>query len=179
MYTQEEIVKAYGPYVEGDINDPNYIKACLEEIENFPSQLKNFYQKLQSEQQSACYREGSWTFRQVINHLADSHMNAFMRFKLALTEDKPIIKPYIQNAWAATFDGAEGDAGLSVELIELLHKRWLILMRSMNIEDFKKSYIHPEYQKEYTLGYALGLYAWHGKHHLTQMSRYASNQGWI
>ncbi len=179
MYTQEEITKAFGPYVPGDISNPEYIEQCIQEIELFPAVLKAFFSKLQADHQNACYREGSWTFRQVIHHLADSHMNAFGRFKLALTEKDPTIKPYIQNAWASTDDSLFADASISVNLLEALHNRWVILMKNMGTEDFSKTYQHPEYEKEFTLGYALGLYAWHGKHHYTQMYRYAANQGWI
>ncbi len=179
MYTQEDITKAYGPFVEGDVNDPAYIQQCIEEISIFPSVLRAFADKLSDEQLNACYREGSWTFRQVIHHIADSHMNAFGRFKLALTEDNPVIKPYIQNAWADSVDSVMADPRLSVSLIEALHARWVILLKSLTVDDLKKTYQHPEYQKVFPLSYAMGLYAWHGKHHYTQMYRYASNQGWI
>jgi len=179
MYSQEEITKAFGPYVPGDINDPSYIEQCITEIASFPSVLSAFADKLNDEQLNACYREGSWTFRQVIHHIADSHMNAFGRFKLALTEDQPVIKPYIQNAWADCKDSTMADPRLSVTLLEALHARWVILLHSLSNEDLKRTYIHPEYNKVYLLGEVLGLYAWHGKHHYTQMYRYASNQGWI
>lgn len=179
MFTQDEIVKAFGPYIPGDVKDSGYIQQCIQEIELFPQVLKAFYTKLLPEHQSACYREGSWTFRQVIHHLADSHMQAFQRFKLALTEENPIIKPYIQNAWATTDDSIYSDAGISIALLEALHARWTVLMKSMSIEDFSKTYYHPEQEKDFTLGYALGLYAWHGRHHYTQLYRYASNNGWI
>jgi hypothetical protein len=106
-------------------------------------------------------------------------MNAFGRFKLALTEDQPVIKPYIQNAWADCKDSTMADPRLSVTLLEALHARWVILLHSLSYEDLKRTYVHPEYNKVYLLGEVLGLYAWHGKHHYTQMYRYASNQGWI
>lgn len=179
MFTQEEIVKAFGPYVPGDLNDKNYILSCVYEIESFPSTLRAFFQKLKPEHQEACYREGSWTFRQVIHHLADSHMQAFTRFKLALTEDNPTIKPYIQNAWAATDDSRLVDASFSVTILEAIHVRWSKLLRDMSMEDFQKTYFHPESQKSFSLGYALGLYSWHGKHHYTQMNRFALNNNWI
>lgn len=179
MYSQEEIIKAYGPFVPGDIEDKNYIQSCLYEIEQFPRTLKAFLDKLQPEQQLACYREGSWTFRQVIHHLADSHMQAFQRFKLALTEENPTIKPYIQNAWANTDDSTLVDAHHSVVLLDALHVRWAKMIKNMKMEDFKKTFYHPESQKQFSLGVALALYAWHGKHHYTQMYRYASNNNWM
>ena len=179
MFTQDEIIKAYGPFVPGNIEDKNYIEACLYEIEQFPRTLRAFFEKLDYQHQDACYREGSWTYRQVVHHLADSHMQAFQRFKLSLTEDNPTIKPYIQNAWASTNDSVLSDIQPSLSILEGLHQRWIVMLRQMTIEDFQKTFYHPETQKEFKLGVALALYAWHGKHHYTQMYRYASNNNWI
>jgi hypothetical protein len=179
MYTQEEITSAYGPFIAPVHIDNTYIQSCISEIREFPSALKAFTDKLTAEQQMATYRPGSWTFRQVIHHLADSHMQAYSRFKLALTENDPVIKPYIQNAWADTPDATGVDAAVSAALIAPLHQRWVHLMLSMSESDFGRQYIHPEYGKTFSLAYACGLYAWHGKHHLTQMKRYAENMGWI
>jgi hypothetical protein len=106
-------------------------------------------------------------------------MQAFTRFKLALTEDMPTVKPYSQNAWASTSDSLEVDALISCALIIPLHERWLHLLKTMELSEFDKKYYHPEYKKEYSLGEVIGLYAWHGKHHLTQLQRYAHNQAWI
>lgn len=179
MFTQEEIIKAYGPFVVGDIQDANYIQTCIYELDAFPEVLSSFFDKLDPEHQSACYREGGWNFRQIIHHLADSHMQAFMRFKLALTEDNPTIKPYIQNAWANTDDSLHADAWHSVELLRLVHIRWCTMLRNMRLEDFQKTFYHPDSKKTFKLGEALGLYAWHGKHHFTQMYRHAFNQQWL
>lgn len=179
MYTNEEIVKAKGAFTPPLTSDPAYIKACIQEISEFPEALNAFFNSIKPEHQNAQYREGSWTFRQVIHHIADSHMQAFSRFKLALTEDQPIIKPYNQNAWADSPDSLQSDASISVQFVKLLHERWVVLLMNMKDADFSRIYVHPEYQKEFTLTHALGLYAWHGKHHLTQMQRYASNQAWI
>ncbi len=179
MYTQEEITQAFGPFTPPEAMDQGYIQQCIQEIQLFPSVLEAFFIKLGNTHHDERYRDGGWTFRQVIHHLADSHMHAYTRFKLALTEDKPTVKPYSQNLWAETDDSVFADPELSVHLLKALHARWVILLKSMEPEDFERSYIHPEYNKEYTLGHVLGLYAWHGKHHYTQLSRHASNEGWV
>jgi hypothetical protein len=179
MYTQEEITQAFGPFTPTENPAPSYIQQCIQEIQLFPSVLEAFSKKLKPEHHEARYREEGWTFRQVIHHIADSHMQAFSRFKLALTEHTPTVKPYIQNLWAETDDSNFADPELSVQLLKALHARWVILLKSLEPEDFKRSYIHPEYNKEYTLLHVLELYAWHGKHHYTQLARYASNQGWV
>jgi hypothetical protein len=179
MYSQEEITKAFGPFTPPETIDPGYIQQCIQEIQLFPSVLEAFTKKLDPSHYDACYREGGWSFRQVIHHIADSHMQAYTRCKLALTEDRPTVKPYSQDDWAETDDSIYGDPNLSVQLLKALHARWVMLLKSMEDEDFAKTYIHPEYNKEYTLAHVVGLYAWHGRHHYTQLARYASNQGWV
>ncbi len=178
MYSQEEITQAFGPFVPPLEIELGYIQQSIQEIQLFPSVLEAFFRKLGPEHYDARYRDGGWTFRQVIHHLADSHMQAYTRFKLTMTEDMPTIKPYIQDLWAETDDSIYADPELSVQLLKALHGRWVILLKNMETEDFEKTYIHPEYNKEYTLGHVVGLYAWHGRHHYTQLARYASNMGW-
>ncbi len=179
MYSQEEIIRAHGPYKSVQQADPAFIRDCIKEIQGFPSVLETFVSQLKPEHYDVSYRDGGWTFRQVIHHLADSHMQAYTRFKLALTEEKPTIKPYIQDLWAGTKDSTSTNPGISVQLLKALHARWCVLLESLTSADFEKSYIHPEYNREYKLFDVLGLYAWHGKHHYTQLERYASNQAWI
>lgn len=179
IYTQEEITKAFGPYTPPESYDQDFIQQSIQEIQHFPSVLEAFYKKLRPEHFEAHYREGGWNFRQVFHHLADSHMQGFIRFKLALTEDNPTIKTYIQNEFANCEDSLICDPELSVQLLKPLHKKWVALLHAMEPEHFERTYINPTAGKEQTLGYALGIYAWHGKHHYTQMHRYASNEGWI
>jgi hypothetical protein len=178
-YTQEEIIKANGPFTAPEQITEEYLGTCIEEIAKFPKALTSFMMSLQAEHQFHCYRPEGWSYRQTVHHIADSHMQAFTRFKLALTEDMPTVKPYSQNAWANTSDSLEVDALISCALIIPLHERWLHLLKTMEFSDFDKKYFHPEYAREYSLGEVLGLYAWHGKHHLTQLQRHAHNQGWI
>ena len=178
-YTQEEIVNASGPFIAPEQITDEYLAVCIEEIAKFPKALTSFMMSLQAEHQFHCYRPDGWSFRQTVHHIADSHMQAYSRFKLALTEDIPTIKPYNQNTWANTSDSLEVDALISCALIIPLHERWLHLLKKMELSEFDKKYFHPEYKKEYSLGEVIGLYAWHGKHHLTQLQRHAHNQGWI
>ena len=142
----------------------------INEIEELPAVLKEAVKGLTEEQLDLAYREGGWTLRQVVHHLADSHMNSFMRFKLALTEDTPAIKPYDEERWAELHDSANTDINLSIMLLEALHKRWVILLRSMAESDYKKQFYHPAAQKMIGLDENLGIYAWHGKHHAAHIT---------
>lgn len=179
MYSQEEIIKAHGPYVPPSGPDPSFLNDSISTIKEFPFILKAFCAQLEPSHQNACYREGGWSYKQVIHHLADSHFQAFSRFKLALTEDNPTIKPYIQNAWADTADSVDADISSSLSILEGIHARWTILLNSMNAEDFNKTFHHPEQNRNLSLWQVLGLYAWHGRHHFTQIQRHASNMGWV
>ncbi len=115
------------------------------------------------------YRPGGWTARQVVHHLPDSHMNAYMRFKLAVTEDEPTIKPYDEAAWAALPDGSSDDVESSLLLLEALHRRWTELMHSFGEAEWRRVYRHPE-RGVVTLAENLQLYAWHGRHHLGHLA---------
>lgn len=114
------------------------------------------------------YREGGWTVRQVIHHIADAHINAYIRFKLAITEDKPTVKLWDEVTWAECEDAKKAPVSLSLSIIEGIHKRWAILLKSLEINDFKKELIHPE-MGNIALSTMLQLYAWHGNHHISQI----------
>ncbi|MDQ0112354.1 YfiT family bacillithiol transferase [Paenibacillus harenae] len=140
------------------------------EIEALPTRLVEAVAGLTEEQLDLPYRDGGWTVRQVVHHVADSHMNSLMRFKLALTEDQPTIKPYYEDRWAELEDSVSLDIGVSISLLESLHKRWVVLLKAMKETDFERLFIHPESQKTIRLDYNLGLYAWHGKHHVAHIT---------
>jgi hypothetical protein len=123
------------------------------------------------------YREGGWTARQVVHHVADSHANAYIRFKLALTEDWPTIKPYDQAAWANLVDSRELPIGVSLAIIEGLHRRWVVLLESLSDEDFQKGYNHPENGRQ-NLATVLALYAWHARHHTAHIAGLRARKGW-
>ncbi|NND31821.1 MAG: putative metal-dependent hydrolase, partial [Saprospiraceae bacterium] len=122
------------------------------------------------EQLDTTYRPGGWNARQVIHHVPDSHLQAYSRFKLVLTEESPTIKPYHEDRWASLEDTFQTPVEISLNLLEALHYRWVKLLESMAVDDFDLYYIHPEYGKKYALGAVCKLYAWHGKHHLAHLS---------
>lgn len=142
----------------------------IAEIRDLPKQLREAVAGLSEEQKNLPYREGGWTIRQVVHHLADSHMNSFIRFKLALTEENPTIKPYFEDRWAELQDTIATDVELSLNLLESLHQRWVILLNSMNDMDYTKQFYHPESKRTVRLDYNLGFYAWHGKHHVAHIT---------
>ena len=152
------------------------INKWIDEIENLPSLLQDAVKNLDDEQLDTPYRSGGWTVRQVIHHVADSHMNAYVRFKLALTEETPIIKPYDETKWAEL-----SDYKLPIEpsllLLETLHKRWTNLLRNLTPADMEKTFIHPD-SGEVSVSKNIGMYAWHGKHHLAHITSLCNRQDW-
>ncbi|WP_114785031.1 YfiT family bacillithiol transferase [Botryobacter ruber] len=147
-------------------------------IASFPEQLSTAVAHLSDEQLDTPYRPGGWTIRQVVHHCADSHLNSFIRFKLALTEDKPTVKPYFEERWAELPDGKLAPVATSLHILDGLHQRWALLLRSLSATDLKKSFLHPEHGKEIFLDECLGLYAWHGRHHLAHITNLKQQKGW-
>lgn len=156
----------------------NDIQTWIKEVENLPSELKDALNLLKPEQLDTQYRPEGWTLRQVVNHLADSHMNSYIRFKLAASEDSPIIKPYAEEKWAEFEDGKNAPVEISLMLLQSLHSRWVLFLRSLTEDDFEKGFIHPEHGNKVLLKEALGIYAWHGKHHLNHILVTKKNKGW-
>jgi uncharacterized damage-inducible protein DinB len=143
-------------------------KELIQEIALVPQKLKEAIEGFTDKQFQMQYRPGGWTAKQVVNHLADSHMNGYIRFKLALTEDSPTIKLYEQDKWVRLADTLESPINSSVVLIEALHTKWVNLLNSLTEADFQKIIIHPE-NGVMPLARLLGLYAWHGKHHVAHI----------
>ncbi len=175
----EKIDERYpiGKFVYEKKADDTQRKIFISEIELAPSNLKEAIKGLSEKQLDTPYREGGWTVRQVVHHLPDSHINAFVRFKLALTEDNPTVKTYDEKKWAELKDYSQTPIDVSLNLFQTLHKRWSILIKSMRPEDFKKSYIHPELGKV-ELDWVLAQYAWHGKHHIAHIIYLRKKKGW-
>ncbi|MFN8297321.1 MAG: putative metal-dependent hydrolase [Chitinophagales bacterium] len=145
------------------------INKLIQDIRILPEHLKKVSKKIKHKKQlQYSYRDGGWTIEQIIHHTADSHMNAFIRFKLALTENNPTIKPYNQDLWTETAD-VQLPVKVAIRLLKALHAKWTILLENMDKNDFKRTYTHPEYKTTSTLQDALALYAWHGKHHVAQI----------
>jgi len=141
----------------------------MEEIAQTPAQLRAAVAGLTEEQLETPYREGGWTIRQVAHHLADSHINSYVRFRLALTEDSPIIKPYDEKRWADLPDARSGPLEPSLRLLESLHARWVELLRQLSPSDWDREFVHPEHSAASSLSRTLALYAWHGRHHIAQI----------
>ena len=149
--------------------DKSQVTNWIKEIENFPKKLKTAVNDLTEEQLDTNYRPGGWTVRQVIHHIADSHMNAYIRSKLALTEDKPVIKPYKEKLWAELPDNQITNIAVTVNLIEALHIKLVDLLKQLDEEKLNKEFIHPDSGTK-TIKDTIGLYAWHGNHHLAHIN---------
>jgi len=134
-------------------------------IRDAPAAIRDALKGMTDAQLNTPYRPGGWTARQVAHHVPESHMNAYIRFKLALTEENPTIKPYKEDAWSSLPDVSREPVETSVVLLEALHKRWVTLLETMKPADFERPFFHPQQGKQLTLDWLLQLYAWHGKHH--------------
>ncbi len=152
-------------------------KESIRELETLPEKLRAAVSGFNEEQFNTPYREEGWTVKQVINHIADSHLNAYIRLKLALTEDNPVIKPYNQTDWGWLADSQLTPAAVSLILIESLHTRWCILLNSLDEKEFNRTYVHPE-SGQLNIEYLVSLYAWHSKHHTAHITSLRKRMGW-
>ena len=152
-------------------------KQLIAQIEEAPRKLRAAVAGLSREQLATPYRDGGWTVQQVAHHMADSHMNAYVRFKLALTEDEPTIKPYNETRWAELSDSKTTPVETSLALMDSLHERWINLLRGMSPADFARKMRHPELGVM-TLDGTLGMYAWHGRHHVAHITGLRERKGW-
>lgn len=165
-------------YSFGAIVDEKDYPALIQTIAEAPQKLRAAVKGLSDKQLDTPYRPDGWTVRQVVHHMADSHMNAYCRLKLALTEDKPTIKPYEEADWAKLPDSA-APVEISLQLIEALHQRWVMVWNSVSKSDFKaRGFTHPEHKKFIQLDQALQMYAWHCRHHTAHITRLAEREGW-
>ena len=149
----------------------------IQEIAETPANLRAAVTGLSSEQLDTPYRPDGWTVRQVVHHVPDSHMNSYIRFRLALTEDEPTIKPYDQNQWAELTDSRTAPIETSLALLESLHERWILLLRSLSPSDLRRQFRHPELGVV-SLEKNLALYAWHGRHHVAHITSLRERMGW-
>lgn len=152
--------------------------SLINDIKHLPNFLDLAIQNLDAEQIETPYRPGGWTIQQLVHHIADSHINAYMRFKLGLTEDNPVIKPYDQDAWANLSDTKKLPVNISVTLLHALHARWFSLMKDMNESQWLRTIYHPERKVKITLWNLLKSYAWHSRHHLAHITRLRERMGW-
>ncbi len=150
----------------------------IQTIDELPKKLRDAVSNLNDEQLDTPYREEGWTVRQVVHHVVDSHLNSYIRFKLAMTEDLPVIKPYLEKLWAEMEDGKHSPVELSLNLLEALHKRWVYFLKALSEDDLKRKFFHPELKREMELRWTLALYAWHSKHHLAHITSLKDRRGW-
>ncbi|MGN6804151.1 MAG: YfiT family bacillithiol transferase [Ginsengibacter sp.] len=152
--------------------------SLLTEIKMLPSSLEFAIQNLDASQLETPYRPGGWTVQQVVHHVADSHMNAYIRFKVGLTEHNPTIKPYDQEAWANLSDTKKLPVNLSITLLYSLHSRWLQLMEDLDESEWQRTVYHPEREIQLTLWDLLKSYAWHSRHHVAHILQLREREGW-
>jgi len=149
----------------------------LDDIEQTPTRLRASVQGLSEKQLDTPYRDGGWTVRQVVHHIPDSHMNSYVRFKLALTEDDPTIRPYMEDRWAELPEAKSAPIELSLVLLESLHRRWNLVLRNIQPEQWRRTFRHPE-AGTMSLEKALAIYAWHGRHHVAHVTSLRERMGW-
>lgn len=150
----------------------------LADIKFLPNTIESAVNNLDEHQLQTPYREGGWTLHQLVHHVADSHMNAYIRFKLGYTEDTPVIKTYNEKLWAITTDVQTLPVNISITLLYALHQRWYQFLKDFSEADWQKKVFHPEHKKEFTLWHFLGMYAWHSRHHTAHITTLREKMGW-
>lgn len=167
--TLEKLRYPIGKYQKPEMIGRDQIEEWIKVIAAFPGRLGQETGALSDSEQERRYRPDGWTIRQVVHHCADSHMNSFIRFKLAMTEETPTVKPYHEGLWAQLPDAANLPLLASLRVLEGLHERWAFLMKSMDVQDWEKEFFHPETRAKTSLKACLSLYAWHCEHHLAHV----------
>lgn len=151
--------------------------ALIDQIAQAPGRMREAVTGLTDEQLDTPYREGGWTVRQVVHHMADSHTNGYVRFKWAATEKNPTLKAYDGPAWAELVDGKSARVDVSLDLLDTLHRRWVVYLQSLGPDDFQRTITHPE-SGPFTVDGLLQLYAWHGRHHVAHVTGLRRREGW-
>lgn len=167
-----------GRFEQPEQYDPARRKGWLQALAALPTWLDVIVQNLDAAQLETPYRPGGWTMNQVIHHLADSHMNAFVRLKLALTEDNPTVKPYEEALWAETPEIGAVPVNVSITFLHALHRRWTDLLERIPDEAWERTYFHPEDRNEVSIWQMTAKYAWHGRHHMEQLRGLRVREGW-
>ena len=166
-----------GPWASPEVVNANMLAEALNTLGELPQNLRAAVDDLDDEQLATPYREGGWTVRQVVHHVADSHMNCYLRVRLALTEDAPTIKPYEEKEWAALHDAETAPIEWSLVLLEALHARLLMLMRSLSAAQWQRTFVHPE-RGAMRLDHVASLYAWHSRHHVAHITALRAARHW-
>jgi hypothetical protein len=173
-----ELKYPIGKYQKPEVITNEILKNWISDISSFPQKLIIEVRLLSDEQLDTPYRPEGWSIRQVVHHCADSHMNSLIRFKLALTEEQPIIKPYFEDRWAEQIDSKSFSIEPSLKIIEGLHERWTVLLNNLNKEQLARTFIHPEHGKTFSILENIGIYAWHCNHHLAHITSAKKRNNW-
>lgn len=150
----------------------------LLDLKFLPDHLELAVQNMDEAQLHTPYREGGWQVQQLVHHIADSHMNAYIRFKLGMTENNPTIRPYEEKEWAKLDDVFALPINISLTLLHALHQRWVTAIKNLSDDQWERTVFHPEHKKEITLWHLLGMYAWHGRHHVRHITALKERKGW-
>lgn len=176
MADLEKLKYPIGKFQKPSIIDTSVIENWIQSIEELPVKVIGFVEGLGNDELSKPYRPDGWTIQEVVHHIPDSHLNAYVRLKWALTEDTPSIKAYNEKAWAALSDSQTGDVQLSLNLLNTLHARWVYLLKSLTEDQLKRAYFHPDDNETVSIEEFIGRYAWHGEHHLAHLKQALENK---
>lgn len=171
----EKLKYPIGKFQRPEKIEQHHLERWIKIIDGFPGKLNDEVRHLRPEDLERQYRPEGWTIRQVVNHCADSHMNSFIRFKLALTEDSPTIKPYHENLWAELADSKSFPVESALRILDGLHTRWVYLLKNLSDKELDRNFLHPDAQELITLKTNIGIYAWHCEHHLAHVMNAKSN----
>ena len=178
---KETLEKLRYPIGKYEIPDPitdKHLEEWISILENLPQRLSTLVEPLSEAQLETPYRPGGWTVRQVIHHVSDSHHHSYIRFKWALTEDNPTIKPYLQSGWAELFDSRTAPIQMSLDHLKVVHHKLVYLLRGLSREQLQRKFTHPEDNSETSLLENIGRYVWHGNHHFAHINNLIHREGW-
>ncbi|MCR9264629.1 MAG: putative metal-dependent hydrolase [Flavobacteriaceae bacterium] len=178
---KEQLEQLRYPIGHYQIPDPitqQHLDEWISVLENLPQRLADMVLPLSEDQLEAPYRPEGWTVRQLVHHIADSHHHSYIRFKWALTEDNPLIKPYDEKAWAALFDSKSAPIQMSLDHLRVVHAKLVYLLKGLSEEDLQRKFTHPDGNEETTLKENIGRYAWHGSHHFAHIKKLLERKGW-
>lgn len=174
----EELRYPIGRYQKPEVWNPEMVQDWIKVLEVLPLWMDACIENLDEAQLQVPYREGGWTIQQVVHHVADSHVNAYIRLKLALTEDNPTIKPYDENAWALLEDVKRVPVNISVTMLHTIHRRMVAILKNMKPADWERTYFHPEHKRTFPLWEMVATYAWHSRHHTEHIRRLRERMSW-
>ena len=167
-----------GRYQKPEAMTPELMQEWIKVLDVLPSWMDACIENLDESQLQVPYREGGWTIQQVVHHVADSHMNAYIRLKLALTEDNPTVKPYDEGAWAELEDVKRVPVNISVTMLHTLHRRMVAMLRYMKPAEWERTYFHPEHKRNFPVWEVVALYAWHSRHHTEHIRQLRQRMNW-